>query len=234
MSDGTLRIPEEIQRRFTLAEHPIEIPGLQVSLLKPRNFDDLISEADYVRDERLPYWADLWASSEVLALYMLERGGSLKAEVAANRPAQALEFGCGLGLVALAAERVGFTVLATDYYDDALLFAAHNGERANGRPLATRMVDWTAMPTDLGSYPLVIAADVLYEMRYAPILADALVQTLAPGGVFVLADQGRIALEAFLEETATRGLEHRITHRVPAPPGVAKPNITIYEMRWKA
>ncbi len=208
-----------------------------MTLLKPRNSDDLISEADYLVDERLPYWADLWHSAEVLSTYMLERGPALVAAAAhgigAERP-RALELGCGLGIVSIACERIGFEALATDYYDDALLFAAYNAERALGRTMRTRMVDWTKMPSDLGTFSLVIAADVLYEMRYAAILADAVAMTLAKDGVFVLADQGRIALGAFMEEAARRGIEGGATHRLEAPRGVAKPSVTIYELRWRA
>lgn len=218
----------EIERRFTTAEQAVELPGLTVRLLKPRNSDDLISEADYVRDERLPYWADLWASAEVLATYVLER-----VETFAPQRGRALELGCGLGLVSIAAASVGFEVLATDYYDDALLFVEENARRSIGKPIATQMVDWTKLPDNLGQFELVFAADVLYEMRYADVVADAVARTLAPGGVFILADQGRIALQAFLDEASARGLESKVTHRVDAPEGVAKPNITVYELRWK-
>jgi predicted nicotinamide N-methyase len=235
---GSPPIPEEISRRFTLAEQLVPLPGFPVTLLKPRNSDDLISEAEYVVDERLPYWADLWHSAEVLSTYMLEHGPAILDRVpfatdAGARP-RALELGCGLGVVSIACERVGFQALATDYYDDCLLFAAYNAERALGHTMQTRMVDWTTMPTDLGKFSLVIAADVLYEMRYAAILADAVAMTLAPGGVFVLADQGRIALGAFMDEAAKRGIEGRATHRLEAPRGVAKPSVTIYELRWKS
>jgi len=236
--DSAVPIPLEIERRFTLAEQVVPLPGFPVTLLKPRNSDDLISEADYVVDERLPYWADLWHSAEVLSCYMLEHGPAILDRVpyatASGARPRALELGCGLGVVSIACERVGFEALATDYYEDALLFAAHNAERALGRPMRTRMVDWTMMPSDLGKFSLVIAADVLYEMRYAAILADAVAMTLAPGGVFVLADQGRIALGAFMEEAATRGIEGLATHRLEAPRGVAKPSVTIYELRWRA
>jgi ETFB lysine methyltransferase len=218
----------EINRRFTTAEQLVELPGLTVRLLKPRNSDDLISEADYVRDERLPYWADLWASAEVLATYLVER-----VETFAPARGRALELGCGLGLVSIAAASVGFEVLATDYYDDALLFVEENARRSIGQSIATRMVDWTKLPDDLGTFELVFAADVLYEMRYADVVADAVARTLAPGGVFILADQGRIALQAFLDEASARGLVSKVTHRVDAPEGIAKPNISVYELRWK-
>lgn len=218
---------DEINRRFSTAEQDIVLPGLTLRLLKPRDFDDLISEADYVRDERLPYWADLWASAEVLASYVLER-----ADAFAPQRGRALELGCGLGLVSIAAAKVGCSVLATDYYDDALLFVEENARRSLGRAIPTRMVDWTKFPDDLGTFDLVLAADVMYEMRYAPVVADAVARALRPEGVFVLADQGRIALQAFLDEARARGLESKVTHRVAPPEGVAKPNITIYELRW--
>lgn len=232
-------VPAEISRRFTLAEQAVELPGLSVSLIKPRNSDDLISEADYVRDERLPYWADLWASSEVMAQHIIEDLRPTQASVEApttndaRRTPTAIELGCGLGLPSIAAAHVGYEVLATDYYEDALLFAEYNVRRAVGRGIRTRMVDWTAMPPELGTFDLVLAADVLYEMRYAGLVVGAVTRTLAPSGVFVLADQGRIALSSFLEQAEASGLEWRVVRRVEPPVGVAKPSITIYELRWR-
>ncbi len=235
----TLPIPESINRRFTLAEEVISLPGLDVTLLKPRNADDLITEEDYVRDERLPYWADLWASSEVLARYMIESRDALHrtpaalAAIARGETPSAIELGCGLGLPTVTARHIGFDVLATDYYEDALLFAAYNAERTLGKTVRTQMVDWTKLPPELGTFSLVLAADVLYEIRYAKLVADTVVATLAPGGVFLLADQGRIALSTFLEEATQRGLDWRAARRVEPPAGVKKPSITIYELRWR-
>jgi ETFB lysine methyltransferase len=230
-------VPEEISRRFVLAEQVVKLPGLDVHVLKPRNSDDLISEADYVRDERLPYWADLWASSDVLAAYLLANREALYAlpavqeSVARGEAPKAIELGCGLGVPSIAASAAGFDVVATDYYEDALLFAAHNAERTLGRTVATRMVDWNSMPTDLGRFALVFAADVLYELRYARLLLDAVTSTLAPGGVFILADQGRVALSAFLEQATAQGFDWRATLRVDPQPHEKKPSITIYELR---
>jgi len=233
-------VPAELARRYVLTTQAVALPDFPVTLLKPRNADDLISEADYVRDERLPYWADLWPSSEVLATYLLSpdlwRRGAPRAareSVEGARPS-AIELGCGLGLPTLAAMQRGFDVLATDYYEAALPFAVYNAEHNVGRRPQTMTVDWTAMPSDLGTFTLVLAADVLYEMRYAPILAAAVVKVLAPDGVFLLADQGRIALSSFLEEAAARGLQWHAALRQEPPPGVAKPSITIYELRWRS
>lgn len=246
MSD--LALPPELaalDRRFVLVPQPVALPLGTVTLEKPRSADDLISEADFVEDERLPYWADLWPSAIVLASHLERhpapastRSAQEAAETAvpAARP-RAIELGCGLGLVTTAAMRAGYDVLATDYYVDSTLLTARNALRVTGRAPATRMVDWRAFPDDLGRFDLVLAADVLYERPYAPLVAEAIHRTLAPGGRALLADQGRVALGSFLEEAQARRLVPRIAHHetrptVPAAPeGSAVHSITVYELR---
>lgn len=227
---------------------------------KPRSADDLISEADYARDDRLPYWADLWPSATVLARYIAagaagvgtagvgaagigaatrradEEGAHSDREVDRERP-RALELGCGLGLVTIAVMRAGYAVTATDYYEDALLFTARNALRATGREPETRLVDWRSLPDDVGSFELVFAADVLYERTYAPLVAETFRRTLAPDGRGLLADQGRVALGSFLEEVTLRGLRHRVVHQQarplapPSPEGSSTQLITLFELR---
>lgn len=180
-----------------------------VVIEKPRDPDDLISEADFVRDERLPYWADLWPSAIVLASYIEERLRVAKTEGAATGGGavpRAFELGCGLGLVTVAATRAGYQVTATDYYEDALLFAARNTQRATGQMPDVRMVDWRALPADLGRADLVLAADVLYEKDYGPLVAQVIKRLLAPDGRAFIADQGRLAMGSFLAEAESIGL----------------------------
>jgi predicted nicotinamide N-methyase len=229
-----------------LTEHPVLIGDRTVVLEKPRNSDDLISEADYARDERLPYWADLWPASAVLANLLVEeaaasapaRGGPAAGLPGATRARpRALELGCGLGLVTVGAILAGYDVTATDYYEDALLFAARNAMRATGVEPALRLVDWRALPDDLGRFALVLAADVLYERPHAELVADMLARTLAPEGRMLLADQGRLGLASFLEGARARGFTHRAVHTAPPPePAEAPENsrlapITVYELR---
>src|SRR5436305_5584909 len=85
---------ESLRRRFEIASTTIPIAGRSYEVFRPRSADDLISDEEFERDERLPYWADVWASSIVLA----ER---LAAEIGGGR--SLLELGCGLGLVAAVA-----------------------------------------------------------------------------------------------------------------------------------
>jgi len=232
-----------LDQRFMLVEEPVEMPFGRVTLEKPRSADDLISEADFAKDERLPYWADLWSASIILASFIETALGGAgaphptgAAPVDGRRP-RALELGCGLGLVTIAALRAGYDVTATDYYADATLITARNALRNTGRAPTTRMVDWRALPDDLGRYELVVAADVLYEPPHATLVSEVIARALAPGGRALLADQGRVALSAFLDASAARGLVHRVIHRETRPTVPASPvgshvhAITIFELR---
>lgn len=219
----TETLEQELMRRFTTAEETVKVGETPVSLLKPRNADDLISEADYVKDERLPYWADVWPSSRILADWFA-------GEVGDGRTM--LELGCGLGLVTLAAMQAGFTVTATDYYDDALLFTRLNAKRATGREPATRMVNWREFPDDLGRFDLVVACDVLYEKSYADLVADAMVKCLATNGEAIMADPGRIAIEEYLEACKAREFRTVETLVKKFPVGEKEQTIRIYRMRW--
>ena len=214
---------EELSRRFRTVTRSIRIAERDVHLLSPANADDLISEDDYVRDERLPYWADVWPSSQILA-----------DEVAIMRLAgqRVLELGCGLGVVATGAAMAGAEVTATDYYDDALLFAALNVEEATNHTIHTRMVNWVEMPADLGKFDVVLASDVLYEHRYAELVAAAITKTLVRGGEAIVADPGRIALNDFLQECAERGLVSEGDPR-KYEEGEIKQTITLWRIRWR-
>ncbi len=214
---------DELSRRFRTATRDIEVGGRQVQLLMPANADDLIREEDFVRDERLPYWADLWPSARILAdeLTVMRLAGQ-----------RVLELGCGLGLVAIVAAFAGAEVTATDYYEDALEFAALNVAEATGRTIATRMVNWVEMPRDLGRFDVVLASDVLYEHRYAGLVANAIATTLVRGGEAIVADPGRIALREFLDECETLGLEHEGDPR-PFVDGEIRQTVTLWKLRWK-
>jgi predicted nicotinamide N-methyase len=212
---------DALDRRFVLARVSVPIAGVDVMLETPRSADELINEIDFERDERLPYWADVWPSSTALASVVSGLDGHGK---------RALELGCGLGLVTIGALRAGFDVLATDYYEDALLFARRNALSATGREPATRHVDWRAFPPDLGRFDLVLASDVLYEREYATLVANAIVASLAPGGVALVADPGRVALLSFVTACEQRGCTVGIHARVPWTDGKATQTITIHEI----
>lgn len=212
----------DLETRFVTATVDVDIATASLSILKPRNSDDLISEADYVHDERLPYWADVWPSSLILAQRLADETGGGRS---------LLELGCGLGIVSITAMRSGFSVVASDYYEDALHFTRANAWRNIRQEPAARMIDWRALPTDLGTYDMIVAADVLYEMTYAQLMADALAAALAPGGTAIIADPGRVAVDQFLEACEAHGLTRIERDIRPFVEGAIRQKITLFSIQ---
>jgi ETFB lysine methyltransferase len=213
---------QALERRFRTSIADATVDGRTFSILKPANSDDLIREEDFVKDERLPYWADVWPSSIILAGKLLEMDGDGKL---------ALELGCGVGLSTLAATSAGFDVLSTDYYEDALDVTRANVFRNLGREARTRLVDWRHLPDDIGRFDLVFASDVLYEKEYAELLPSLFERVLSPTGEALIADPGRVAAPVFLESCARNGFVVRTKETRPFDVGEIHQKIDIYEIR---
>jgi predicted nicotinamide N-methyase len=210
-----------LTRRFRTSVEDATVDEHTFSILKPANSDDLIREEDFVKDERLPYWADVWPSSIILAGKLLEVDG---------RGKTALELGCGVGLSTLAATSAGYDVLATDYYEDALDVTRANVFRNLGTIARTRLVDWRHLPLDLGTFDLIFASDVLYENEYAKLLPILLRGLLSAGGIALIADPGRVAAPVFVEACPVHGLTIRKKETRPFEAGEIKQKIDIYEI----
>jgi ETFB lysine methyltransferase len=216
-------LAEQLERRFRTTRSTVSVGAHSVEIVHPANPDELINEEDFERDERLPYWADVWPSSIVLARRIVGEAGPRRA---------LLELGCGAGLVATAAAFGGFAITATDYYDDSLLFTRVNVVRNSGVDPITRLVDWRDLPADLGQFDFVVASDVLYEHTHGELVAAAIARTLAPRGLAILADPGRVAAGDFVDAARGRGLEVHTADRVRFPHGEATQTIDLYEVWW--
>lgn len=228
MSAAPATVPLELvalDNRFLTTTTDVDLAGGPTHLVRPRSAEDLISEAEFDRDERLPYWAEVWPSSIALARALPEL-------VPAGT--RMLELGCGIGLVSVAAARCGISVLATDYYVDALLFTRRNVLADSGIDPDTQLVDWRAWPHDIGRFDRVVASDVLYERPYAALVADALAASLTDDGVAFIADPGRTALPAFIEACVARGLQVSSRMRVPHHDGAIEQVITIHQVSRSA
>jgi predicted nicotinamide N-methyase len=179
-----------------LVTRSVELPSGELRVLQPAESAELPDDGPVEWAPLAPYWSVLWRSGVALAQ-------ELDGEPLAG--ARVVELGCGLALPSIAAARAGATVLATDESTEALELAARNAE-ANGTRLETAAVDWRA-PDELlrgAPFDVVLAADVLYERPSVATLL-ALLPRLAP--VAWLADPGRPAAEAFMEEARRRGWE---------------------------
>jgi predicted nicotinamide N-methyase len=221
-SSSDFEAPASLRRRFELAQTELSIAGREYRLLRPRNLEDLISEEDFAIDERIPYWADVWASAPVLAERIADASGTGK---------RLLELGCGIGLLALAAAEAGFQVLATDYYAEALEFTEANAERNGIAGIDTRLIDWRKLPADLGTFDVVLAADVLYEQPQAGLVAEVLNQCLESNGWALISDPGRRTAEAFIAECSAQGLTAGRIARVPIMDHGTQLTVSIYDVR---
>ncbi len=174
-----------------------------VKVVRPTDPDRLLDD-EGVRswnraDDYMPYWAYLWP------------GAFLLAEAVAREPGlngkTALEMGCGLGLAGLVGLARGMTVDFTDY-DDAPLRFVSRSVQASGFPperFSTRILDWRR--PEARRYPVILGADVLYEKRLVPLVADVIAAMLEPGGVALVAGPYRVATEDLGACLASRGLD---------------------------
>jgi SAM-dependent methyltransferase len=216
-------LESQLRQRFNLVEQRLIIGQKELSMLHPRSADDLIDEEAFNRDERLPYWAEIWPSAYVLAQQI---AGTLTSprRVACGNPAlsqrekykegpqetkkqpRLLELGCGCGLAVMAGLAAGYCVTAVDYYPEALDFVRLNAARNNLPQPETKIVDWRNYPADLAGFDLVVAADVLYERDYCWLIAAAMRQSLLPGGLGLITDPQRGKAEALPDECRRAGL----------------------------
>jgi predicted nicotinamide N-methyase len=190
-------LPAEL---LDVAVYPVELPGGEVYIVRPRDWEALRDEEGMAPGRPLPYWARLWPSAMVLAQALAENPPGPGTRV--------IELGCGLGLPSIVAARTGAAVLATDGHSDAVAFAAHS--------LALNEQEATVVTADLtddadalverGPFDLVLAADVLYTVPNGDAMLRIVPRLLEPNGELWLADPDRAGGRRFL--AAARSLFH--------------------------
>lgn len=217
---------EALRNRFKTVVSDVPVGDQIFSIVRPSNSDDLIREEDFVLDERLPYWADIWPASTILARHFVELSKSTRP----RNPGKGLELGCGVGLVTIAAMIAGYDMIASDYYTDALAFTRANAYRNTGRSPQAPMIDWRHFPDDMKGLDLILASDVLYEKEYARLLPGIFKRALAPGGMAVISDPGRIGVPDFVDECKKVGLVIRSKTTHAFEEGEIKQQIDLYEV----
>jgi predicted nicotinamide N-methyase len=207
--------------RFDVTTTEVDTGNDRFSIVHPRNAEALIDEAAFNRDERLPYWADVWPSSIALARAVRAMNGS---------GLSLLELGCGVGLVASAALRAGFDVTASDYYDDSLAFTRLNASQNTSREVNVMHLDWRQLPNAIPAFNVVVGADVLYERAYGPVVARTIATTLAEKGRAFIADPGRVGAPEFFTALHDVGLKHVGANIVSIPLNGRVHSITVHEI----
>lgn len=187
---------ESLASLYDVVEVDVCLSGATFQLLTVGDTNklvDAITPQEFNGDERLPYWAELWPSSVVLAQSCLTQFDVNNKRV--------LELGCGLGLAGIAAARRGAFVTFTDYENPSLEFSRFNALTNLDYEHLTRTefrhLDWRSLPA-VAPFDVIIAADCVYERRNFFPLMDVLNTLLTKEGVAFFTEPGRSIGEQFL------------------------------------
>ncbi len=194
----------------------IDHPGESDRLLKHPAIRAANAQAGYV-----PYWADLWPASRMLAKAILQEPWTPGTE--------ALEIGCGLGLPGIVALSLGVSVTFSDYDPCALRFASDNARLNGCDTFRTLQLDWRSPPADL-RVPVILAADLLYELAIIAPLVACIRQMLATGGFCLLTDLDRVPGSAIREALQAAGLTFTTKLMRAGEPGGLRVKGTLYRI----
>lgn len=143
-----------------------QVPEMQLALIDEGYPQSSLTSAqvEALMDDP-PYWAFCWASGQILARYLLDNPEVIKGQTV-------VDFGCGSGVVAIAAALAGAArVIALDLDADALLATALNADinRATIEPCdAVNRLDLDSKSA------LLLVADVFYDVDNIPLLVGFL------------------------------------------------------------
>jgi len=186
----------------------LNIEGIPIRLLKIINVDELYSnlvskgkDHDDVKDERIPYWADLWPSAIALSEH-IKKSNVIVPGITVH------EMGCGLGLPGIVSGMLGAEVLFTDYLDEALEFAKQNWELNCKSTARFGKMDWRN-PDPIYKSDLLLASDVAYERRSFEHLPSAFKTLVNPGGKIIVSEPNRLYAQDFFESLNYNGFNVR-------------------------
>jgi predicted nicotinamide N-methyase len=175
----------------------LDIGSRTLQLEQAADLDKIVEEA-IVEKLPNPYWAYLWPAARALARTIGE-GPDLTG-------LRALDLGCGLGPLGVAAATRGAAVICADVCKEAVELAAKNAAR-NGVAVEGRVFDWSDPPADLGVFDRVFAADVFYEDGMLAGVVRFLRAHLAPEGFALIADPRRVQASGVAGAARFHGLE---------------------------
>ncbi len=184
---------------LTLAGRTFKLAGLADAA-------DLLDQPDFakrfIEEDRAPYGMELWPSAAMLAADVL------RGEDGAGR--RAIEIGCGLGLVAMAATLMGWRVCVTDHDPTSLRFAEYNAALNNIELATLKKLDWNE-PCPEERFERVFGADLLYERaNHMPVL-KCIAGLLEPQGVAALTDPNRSVADGFEAMARESGFDVRVS-----------------------
>ncbi len=190
----------------------LDVSGLEIKLNRITNIDELYSAllkkdsgSIEIKDERIPYWAELWPSAIAMSEFIVEN------KIVSNKTF-VHETGCGLALPGIVCGKLGANVLLTDYLPEALEVAAKNWLLNFTIPAQTQLMDWRkpfATKCDV-----LLAADVAYEKRMFGVLVKMFSAIIKPGGKIIFSEPNRQITEPFYNMLLINGFKISTTTRL--------------------
>lgn len=163
-------------------------------------FNELLQLPDdhpAIKDEQIPYWAELWPSAIGLAGFLIEQSERVKDK-------SVLEIGCGLGLPGIVAGRTASTVVLTDYLNDPVRMAALNWKLNHGTAATTALLDWRSdLPAE--KVDVLLASDVAYERRMFDSLMECFNRFVKDDGIVIISEPDRHFARDFFKNLPHRG-----------------------------
>ncbi|MFO7908104.1 MAG: methyltransferase domain-containing protein, partial [Pirellulaceae bacterium] len=135
---------------------------------------------------------------------------------------RALEIGCGVGLVGLAALARGMQVTFSDHLPQAIQLALYNARRNGFSTAHGARLDWRDLPEapPAQPYSVILASDILYHRGSHDPVLETVDRFLADDGVCWIGDPGRFNSREFLPAASRRfrvRLQDQEGNRVSVP-----------------
>jgi predicted nicotinamide N-methyase len=202
------------------------VEGREFFIERPSESDRLLDHpfvtSAFAKDEYMPYWADLWPAARMLAKVIVRESWT--------PGLSALEIGCGLGLPGIVALAQGLRVTFSDYDATALRFAESNARLNGYEDFQLLQMDWRSPPAEL-RFPVVLASDLIYELRNVAPLVAIIKHVLQPDGVCLLTDQDRIPSQSLRETLTAEGMAFTTQIVRAGEPGGRRVKGTLYRIK---
>ncbi len=159
---------------------------------------EAMDDETFNEDERMPYWAELWPASFLLARQLSRRRDDIKGK-------RCLDIGCGLGLTAIIASSFGASVTAFDNVWPAAFFGQRNAQLNKISPPLFTQMDWCFPAFKPHAFDFMWGGDIVYETRFYEPLRDLFLNHLAPTGEIWLGEPVRSVSRPVWERLASDG-----------------------------
>ncbi len=171
------------------------------SLRDKQQFSDPFGEAEAlgISSAQWSLFGVLWESSKVLAKEMEHFNIDNK---------RILEVGCGIGLTSLLLNSRQADITATDYHPEASTFLTENTRLNSDETIPFLRTAWQDEHDGLGTFDLIIGADLLYEAEHITLLSEFIDRHTNPHCEIILVDPGRGNHAQFSKAMVEKGYTH--------------------------